>query len=545
MKPIIDRQWKQWAGIASAFLLVSCGDSLNTSAAVVPDSIMQVMKKPVYQNATWSLKVVDLDSGQSIYDMNSGAQLLIGSVRKLFSVGSALNELGAQHQFVTPVYQQGALDASGTLTGNLILVASGDLTMGGRTNPDGTVAITNFDHNEANSLGNAVLSAPDPLAGFNSLAAQIAAKGIKTINGDVVIDDRLFEPFDFRGEFNVRPIFVNDDVVDVTLNQSAEGTAVPFDWRPKTAAFSVQSTLATGSAASMLDIELEPETPACLGSPGCVGVVSGNVPAGFVPPLTGAYPLIRTFRVTEPSNYARTVFIEALARAGVTVTAAPVAANPVQLLPPQGSYSSAALVSQLTSQPYEQYAKYVLKVSYNIGADTSLMLFGLARNGSTTLTGALSAEQSELQTMFNIPSNQYHFIDGSGGGDTTASGTAIISMLRGMRTTPVFSPYFNALPVLGVDGSLATITAFESDPTLAGAKGQVHAKTGTYVAGNSAVPPQLTLKGQSLAGYIDAKSGRRIAFVLTVNNVPISGINDVLAVFQDEGTISAMLWKLQ
>jgi D-alanyl-D-alanine carboxypeptidase/D-alanyl-D-alanine-endopeptidase (penicillin-binding protein 4) len=30
-----------------------------------------------------------------------------------------------------------------------------------------------------------------------------------------------------------------------------------------------------------------------------------------------------------------------------------------------------------------------------------------------------------------------------------------------------------------------------------------------------------------------------------VNNVPISGIIDVLSVFQDEGTISAMLWKLQ
>ncbi|MFM0171726.1 D-alanyl-D-alanine carboxypeptidase/D-alanyl-D-alanine-endopeptidase [Paraburkholderia sediminicola] len=544
MSPTINRQWKSWAAIASAFLLVSCGDSLNSNPTV-PDSIMQVMQKPIYQNATWSMQVVDLDSGHVIYDMNSSAQMLIGSVRKLFSVGSALNQLGAQHQFVTPVYRQGTVNASGTLNGNLILLASGDLTMGGRANPDGTIAITNFDHNEANSLGNAILATPDPLAGFNSLAAQVAAAGIKTINGDVVIDDRLFEPFNFRGEFNVRPIFVNDDVVDVTLNQSGEGSPVPFDWRPKTAAFSVQSTLATGSAASKLDIELAPELPLCIGSPGCVGNVTGSVPAGFVPPLTNAYPLIRTFRVTEPSNYARTVFIEALARAGVTVTAAPVAANPVQLLPAQGSYSSATQVAQLTSQPYEQYVRYIMKVSYNIGADTSLMLFGLANNNATTLTGALAAEQSELSTTFKIPSSQYHFIDGSGGGDSTASGTAVIAMLRGMSTTLVFSPYFDALPVLGVDGSLATITAFESDATLAGAKGQVHAKTGTYVTENPSAPSLPFLRGQSLAGYIDAKSGHRIVFVLTVNNVPISGIIDVLSVFQDEGTISAMLWKLQ
>lgn len=213
MSPTIDRQWKCWAAIASAVLLVSCGDSLSSNPTV-PDSIMQVMQKPVYKNATWSMQVVDLDSGHVIYDLNSDAQMLVGSVRKLFSVGSALNQLGAQHQFVTPVYRQGTLDAGGTLTGNLILLASGDLTMGGRANPDGTIAITNFDHNEANSLGNAILATPDPLAGFNSLATQVAAAGIKKINGDVVIDDRLFEPFDFRGEFNVRPIFVNDDVVD-------------------------------------------------------------------------------------------------------------------------------------------------------------------------------------------------------------------------------------------------------------------------------------------------------------------------------------------
>ena len=311
------------------------------------------------------------------------------------------------------------------------------------------------------------------------------------------------------------------------------------------AAFAVQSTLTTGSATSELQIELNPEPPLCIGSPNCVGSVSGNVPADLVPILTNAYPLIRTFRVTEPSNYARTVFIEALARVGVTVTAAPVAANPVQLLPAQGSYSSAQQVAQLTSAPLEQHVRYVNKVSYNIGADVSLMLFGLAKNGSTTMTASLAAEQSELSSTFNISPSQYHFIDGSGGGDTTANGAAVIAMLRGMRSEPDFATYVDSMPVLGVDGSLATITNFEADATLAGAKGQVHAKTGTYVGVNASAPTTPILKGQALAGYIDAQSGRRIVFFLTVNNVPIAGIPDVLTAFQDEGTIAAMLWKLQ
>jgi len=527
--------------------LAACGgsSSVNSHGLPVPQAIAQVMNKPAYRGSTWSLRVVDLASGQIIYDLNAASPLLIGSVRKLFSVGSALNELGAQYVFSTPVYAQGTVTASGTLTGNLVLVASGDLLMGGRTNPDGTVAFTNLDHNEANSLGNAILSAPDPLAGYDALAAQVAAAGIRQVAGDVVIDDRLFQPFEFRGEFDVRPIFVNDDVVDVIIDQGSAGALAPVDWRPKSSAFSVQSSLATGPAGSALAVELAPELPACIGSAGCVGTVSGNLPADLVPPLTGQFPLIRTFRITQPSNYARTVFIEALERAGVTVTAPVIEPNPVQLLPATPTYVSSVRVAQLVSQPYAQYAKLILKVSYNIGADTSLVLFGLAYNGANSMSGALAAEQIELPAQFGVPADQLHFVDGSGGGDTTATGTSVIDMLQGMTGKPVYAAFVDALPTLATDGSLAMVTDFQSDPTLAGAKGQVHAKTGTYVTAATAPAEGLVLKGQALAGYIDAKSGRRLAFELVVNNVPVTSIDDVVSVFQDEGTISAIVWKLQ
>lgn len=112
-----------------------------------------------------------------------------------------------------------------------------------------------------------------------------------------------------------------------------------------------------------------------------------------------------------------------------------------------------------------------------------------------------------------------------------------------MSKRPSFADYVDAQPRLGIDGSLSFVTDFEADPTLAGAKGQVRAKTGTFVDGTSEGP---VLKAQALAGYIDAKSGRRLAFTLTVNDVGlISGIPDVLPVFQDEGTIAAILWKVQ
>ena len=68
---------------------------------------------------------------------------------------SRRDKIGPDHTYDTPVYRRGTLTPQGVLQGDLILVASGDITMGGRTNPDGTVAFGNFDDNEANTLGNA------------------------------------------------------------------------------------------------------------------------------------------------------------------------------------------------------------------------------------------------------------------------------------------------------------------------------------------------------------------------------------------------------
>lgn len=507
-----------------------------TSAQPVPAEITQIFQKPAYRNALWALRVIDADSGRLIHDFNSGRPILIGSVRKLFSVALALETLGPGHVFRTPVYSRGSVDAAGVLHGDLIMVASGDLAMGGRTNPDGSFAISNQDHNEANALGNATLTAPNPLAGFDQLAAQVAASGIRQIAGEVIIDDRLFEHFNFRDEFKVSPIFVNDDVVDVIIDKQAG-----LDWRPKSAAFGVQSSLAVGAAGSALDLHLDPELPLCIGAASCTGRVAGTLPADFVAPLTGTFPLIRTFRITQPSNYARTVFIEALSRAGVGVAAAAVAPNPVRALPTRDSYAGARRVAELVSHPYKDFAKYILKVSYNLGADTSLMLFGLAQ-GVTTLAASQVAESATLATQFGIPADALHFVDGSGGGYTTATNEAVTTLLARMRQRASFPEFLDANPRLGIDGSLSFVTDFEKDPTLAGAKGQVHAKTGTFVDGSAQGP---VLKAQSLAGYIDTKSGRRLAFTLAVNDVGvISGVNEILPVFQDVGTISALLWKL-
>ena len=110
-----------------------------------------------------------------------------------------------------------------------------------------------------------------------------------------------------------------------------------------------------------------------------------------------------------------------------------------------------------------------------------------------------------------------------------------------MSGRPASAAFVDALPRLGVDGSLSFVTDFAADPALAGARGHAQAKTGTFIEGSAA---GLVLKAQTFAGYLDAKSGRRYAYTLFVNDVGvIDEVTAVLEVFQDQGTISAMLWN--
>jgi len=525
--------------VAAVFGLYG-GCSSGGGSSNIPADIRAIFNKPLYNGAIWGLRVVDLDTDEVLINLKPNFNFFIGSVRKVFSVGELLNEIGPDHLFVTPIFKQGEVDGSGVLDGELILVASGDISMGGRTKANGQFAISNFDHNEANSLGNAQLTKPNPLKGYKAIAQQIADSGITQVD-DVVIDDRLFQPFPFRdeGNFAIRPIFVNDDCVDLIINPTSPGLEASVDWRPKSAALGVISDLVTSGPGTELDVELDPEFPPCIGDPGCTAEISGQLPVDFIPPLTNAYPLIRTFRIVEPQNYARTVLIELLEDAGVTVLADTVAQNPVAKLPPKNSYSDDDLVTTFVSFPYADYAKLILKVSYNIGADTSLLLWGVTQ-GVDNMDDALAAERVNLTENFGIPGDEFFFVDGSGGGDTTATNKAVTDWLDIMTGQPPFDAFFAALPILGVDGSLGFVTDFEQDPTLAGAKGQVHAKTGTFAAGDES---GLLIKGQAFGGYIDTKSGRRLVYQLVVNNVPITDFNQLLDIFQDEGTISAILWR--
>ncbi|MBY0456988.1 MAG: D-alanyl-D-alanine carboxypeptidase, partial [Gemmataceae bacterium] len=72
-----------------------------------------------------------------------------------------------------------------------------------------------------------------------------------------------------------------------------------------------------------------------------------------------------------------------------------------------------------------------------------------------------------------------------------------------------------ALPILGVDGTLADVVAADSP-----AKGKAFAKTGTLFW-YDAVNDRSLLRSKALAGTMTTKGGATLFYCLIVNNVPL------------------------
>jgi len=257
--------------------------------------------------------------------------------------------------------------------------------------------------------------------------------------------------------------------------------------------------------------------------------LTGQVPVGISPPL------LHVFQIADPAAYARTILIDALQRAGVTVDAPATGANPASKLPAPKSYAPGDQVAAYISPVYSEYVKLVLKVSLNLGANLAVCLLA-ANAGSTDCLDGLPAEQAVLRDVMKVPVGQLVFNDGQGASQSDlVTPNAAIQLLKWWQGRPDFARFRASLPILGRDGSLAMVVP--DSP----AAGHVQAKTGTLAAGDE-LNQRLILPSKALGGYIDTSNGKLLAFYLVVNNVPATSINDVLVVNNDLGKIAARLW---
>jgi D-alanyl-D-alanine carboxypeptidase/D-alanyl-D-alanine-endopeptidase (penicillin-binding protein 4) len=460
-----------------------------------------VMHRPEYRQAHWGILIVDADTGKTVYAHNADQLFVPASVTKLYSCSTALATFGAEYRFETPVYRRGLVE-SGWLHGDLILVAQGDLTLGGRTLPNGHLAFRDTDHIYANGSNSAELTHTDPLAGLKALARQVADAGIRRVDGDVLIDDRLFDHNRGSGSGPdiLTPIVVNDNVVDVLITPAAEaGRLAEVTMRPVTSFIQMDAEVMTVAAGKKTEIEVRSVAPHRFS-------VRGQIPVGHK-------PVVHVYAVDDPAGFARALFIDCLRREGLTVAASPLQ-PPQHELPERDSYERLTRVAVYTSVPFAETVKVTLKVSHNLYASIFPLLVAV-KNGKRTLRDGLRIEREFLRGI-GVDVGTISFAGGAGGANAdSVTPRATIQLLQGLARRPDYKILEAGLPVLGVDGTLASVV-----PTDSPARGKVRAKTGTYTWYDMMNDRSL-LRAKTLAGTMITAGGRPLLFVIFLNNVPL------------------------
>jgi len=475
------------------------------AAPALAERIRGVTERPEFSHSHFGIEIYSLDDGSVIFAQDARKLFVPASTTKLLTEGTALQLLGPDYRFHTRVYRTGALAPDGTLSGDLVLVASGDPNLSNRIQPDGTLAFENHDHSYGGSPD--TRSVPgDPLAAIQQIADQIARKGVKRIHGRVLVDISLFPEGEREGGTGVviSPIIINDNVLDITFGPGpAEGAPAALRLSPVTSYATFVNQVTTGRPGSRMDIDF----PTDVANPDGTRVVTvtGSIPSGN-PAILFAYP------VPQPSLFAQIALSESLARADVAVET-PAAAPAPDFKALARSYTDENLMAQHISPPLSEEIKVTLKVSQNLHASSTPYILA-----------AVLAHKSEKQGGFDL---EHDFLvkaglDLSGAAQSDGAGADafftpdfMVHYLTFMSRQKDFPVFYNALPVLGRDGTLWNIQL--DSP----AAGHVHAKTGTFTAYN-ALNKNLIVTGKGLAGYLTTKDGRHLAFALYVNGVPVT-----------------------
>lgn len=488
--------------------------------------IEAVLGRPEFRHALWGIAIRDRATNAVLYELNADKLFTPGSTTKLLTAATALEVLGADHRSRTRVLRTGPVTPDGTLRGDLVLVASGDPNLSQRLQPDGTLAFEDHDHSYGGAPDTRAVPG-DPLVVLRQLAAQVRARGIRRVTGQVRVDASLFPEGtrELGTGVVVSPVSLNDNVIDLTVGPGATvGAPLAVRASPVTGYVRVVNRTRTVPADSASSLAFSDATDA----DGRVTLtVTGGVPAGTAPVLH-AYP------VPSPSRFAAVAFAEALAAAGVALPAGRRApAAPTDLAPFQAERFT---VAEHQSAPATEMIKVILKVSQNVHASSLPPLLAALRGGPGRTGFDLEREWLQRAGLDTRGAQQG---DGAGG-DAHFTPAFMVDFLRMMGTRPDFPAFRAALPVLGRDGTLYDIQ--RDSP----AAGHVAAKTGTYAV-DDPLNRLLLVTGKGLAGYATTRSGRELVLCIYVNNVAVgTGPDEVKRVVgQALGEVAAATWEVE
>ena len=438
--------------------------------------IIATTKRPGVTRASWGIVVDSLDRQDRLVDLNSSTLFVPASITKLVSVATAAEAVGWDYRFETTLLTTGSV-TQGRLFGDLIIVGSGDPSIGGRGGGD-----------------------------LSALVGAVKAAGFERIEGRIVGDDDAIEEprpqlswaWDDLGYttgalFGALNLAENRTAVTVTPGSTANQPAV-LSLDPRVAARPILNRVVTGPEGSPLLVWPEQR-------PGEAALtIAGSIPVNAQPTPLG-------ISAGNPTLWFANVLRSRLIEDGIIVTGEAV---DIDDLTPPLDRSEATTLFTYRSPTLAEIARPLLKDSINLYGE-AFMRLNADRGSFPTNDAALEGLRRRL-TAWGVPDSSYQLVDGSGLSRRDAiSPDAVMIVLRRMFDASGASPFLAALPVAGVDGSLASRMKGTA------AEGNVRAKTGTMS------------NIRSLAGDVTARSGERLAFVIVINNFEGTGSDANLA----------------
>ena len=466
--------------VALVLLLAACAGASAPPVAPAPAANLRTALDSIFRDtafayAHWGVVVQSPRTGETLFEQNSEKLFVPASNMKLVTGAAALEALGPDYQYRTEVAATGPIQ-NGVLRGDLVVRGSGDPSISARF------------HGDARAV-------------FRAWADSLRARGVRRIEGRIIGVDDVFDDVHFgRG-------WAWDDL-DAAYSAPISG----LSFNDNMVRVRVSPVKQVGAAAAITvdpDVGyLRPVGQAVTAQPGTRGTldVSRDL-ANMSVVATGSLRADTTFveqtlAVPDPTEFFVTALRETLRQAGIEVAGAPVDAD--RLAEVGQTVAPATALFVYRSPPLREILPHFLKPSQNQIGEILLKTLGREQRGIGSAAAGRAVVDSLIR-VWGLNPRQLSMADGSGlSRYNLVAPDLLIGLLQHMERSPNFDVWYAALPVAGVDGTLAN--RLRGTP----AAGNVHAKTGT-------------LSGvRGLSGYVTTAGGERLLFSTIVNHHTLS-----------------------
>jgi len=449
------------------------------------------------------MRVVQLSDGRVLYSRYPERLFVPASNMKLFTTALALSKLGLEYRLSTQIGGAVPIGSDGTLAGDLELIGGGDPSLSGREYPY-----------RSHASPFAVYS----FRAIDDLAEQLAARGLKRIEGNIVGDDTryVWEPqpgpwsSDSATEEYGAPVsalILHDNTFALTLRPGGHpGDLARITLTPPFENFAIENRVLTMERGER-KIEFYRSA-------------SGRELHvwGTIPKIDASYT--RELAIGDPALYAAEVLRDTLVRHGISIRGEAVARHRFPDERTEAPSKLNVVLAEHRSPPLLDLLQVVDKVSQNLHAEMFLREAAVASGHPASREAGLAA-MDEFLASIGIAKEEFQFTDGSGlSRATLVSPAAITKLLVHMNHSAHREEWLNLLPIGGDDGTLGS--RFAGHPEARA----IHAKTGTLD------------HVKALSGYADTPAHGRVAFSLLVNNFEEPGTGVTKAI--DEVVLSLL-----